>query len=187
MSAQQHPTTGRAAAFEPLEQRRLLTVQLQDGFLIIDGTNSDDEIILSLDADDRRTLIVDDNGQRHTFTLRQLALDVKGAFVTLGPGADLFEVDQTNGAIRFAIQVLGGSGDDTIIGGGGHDALYGQGQSDSIRGGSGDDRIDGGDDNDTITGDRGDDHIFGREGDDFIRGRAGNDFIRDTEKLRSRN
>src|SRR5688500_16757186 len=157
----------RSAAIETLEQRRMLTVEIEsDGFLVVDGTNGDDEIIISLDADDRNTLIIDDNGDVHRFDIRDFGFDIKSVIVSGFSGADRIEVDQSNGAIRAAFVFLGGSGDDTLIGGGGHDLLDGGAQSDEIFGGSGDDRLDGGGDNDTLVGDRGDDHFPGRDGDD---------------------
>jgi Ca2+-binding RTX toxin-like protein len=167
----------RRTVAELLETRRMFAVEITDGFLLVTGTNGDDEIIISIDADDRNSLIIDDNGQRHAFDVRQIGFDIRGIQVAAGPGADLVEVDQKNGSIKAAFVFFGGSGDDTLIGGGGHDAIYGQGQSDLIRGNSGDDRLDGGGDNDTITGDRGEDRIIGRDGDDSIRGRAGDDVI----------
>ena len=171
-----------SAAMETLEQRRMLTVEIEaDGFLIVNGTNGDDEIIVALDADDRNTLIIDDNGDVHRFDIRDFGFDIKAVQVSGFSGADRIEVDQSNGAIRVAMAFLGGSGDDTLIGGAGHDLLDGGAQSDEIYGGSGDDRLDGGGDNDTLVGDRGDDHFLGRDGDDFVRGRAGNDIIQGGE------
>jgi len=50
------------AAIEELESRRLLSVNINNGDLIIQGTPGDDVITLTVDADDPNTLVIDDNG-----------------------------------------------------------------------------------------------------------------------------
>src|SRR5881394_3137900 len=103
---------------EELESRMLLSVTLDQGELIVQGTDADDVIIIKLDADDPNLIEIDVNEDPPTFLdKRQLALDVHGMAVIGLDGNDDIEFDESNGRIPLAARILGGAGDDTIVGG----------------------------------------------------------------------
>ncbi|MEM7642517.1 MAG: Hint domain-containing protein [Pseudomonadota bacterium] len=85
--------------------------------------------------------------------------------------ADL--VDASNDTA--GIEILGGSGDDTIIGGSGADTIRGDRGNDDIQGGDGRDSLSGGLDQDTLDGGLGDDTLNGGGGDDSLLGGDGQD------------
>lgn len=180
------------AHIEGLEQRQLLAVSIYEGYLDVMGTATADTIMISLDADDRNTLVIDmtdGNGvsTQDRFSIRQLTLDVKAFYIAGGAGADYIQIDESNGKIGFAFYMEGhgrvsqvGADDlanDTLIGGSGHDLILAGGGDDVIYGAAGDDRLDGGDGNDFLDGGGGGDYIYGRAGEDWINGKSGNDYI----------
>jgi Ca2+-binding RTX toxin-like protein len=89
-------------------------------------------------------------------------------------GDDNFALDESNGALPFAV-VFGGVGNDTITGGSGADQLYGQFGNDVVLGKGGNDVMFGGDDNDVLTGGDGDDQVFGQSGNDRMVWNPGDD------------
>ena len=123
------PKDSALAWFETLEERRLLAVAINGGFLMVQGTPSDDKLIVSLDPHDSNTLVVDDNaddstiGKSYRFDIHQLSLDITGIYLIGDSGSDLLQIDESNGPIRFACHIMGDSGDDTLIGGPGDDNL----------------------------------------------------------------
>ena len=109
---------------EFLERRRVLSVALDHGILMLRGTAGDDQLQISAYHDDDR-IWVGDNGVSSSFD----RLQVTGILIQGGDGSDILGA-YTDLAIPLTIS--GGAGDDTIIGGPGHDML---------RGGSGEDLI----------------------------------------------
>ncbi len=67
---------------------------------------------------------------------------------------------------RFANDLFGGFGDDSISGNGGHDRLFGEDGNDRLSGGTGNDRLLGDDGNDRLNGGTGNDRMEGGEGND---------------------
>src|SRR3954469_3986648 len=110
---------------EQLESRTLLSVTIQGGEMIVQGTDSDDVIIIHLDASDPNLLVIEDNDVPTFFDRRQLSLEVLAFFVQGGDGSDFLQVDETNGKIHIGFTFQGEGGDDTIIGGSGNDFISG--------------------------------------------------------------
>ena len=163
------------AVMETLEERQFLTVTISNPplFLDITGTSSDDVIVLSLDADNKNTLVISDNGVDTMFDLATVA---NPRVRILGDaGADLLQIDERNGRIRVSFFIDGGDGDDTLIGGSGNDLLFGDNGVDQLFGMSGSDRLDGGGDDDTVNGGAGNDKLYGGDGSDSLIGASGND------------
>src|SRR5438105_12693305 len=121
--------------FERLEQRTLLTAELQpDGTLLVTGTDGDDNIRLFISADQ---LVVRDGSGDSPFNLSDItAIDIKA-----GDGNDHVQLDPDVPASVIEGQagddtLIGGGGDDTILGGAGQDYMDGKGGADDIRGGA---------------------------------------------------
>lgn len=160
---------------EVLEQKQLLsgvTSSFSSGTLIINGTSSDDDILVSEST--AGTIQYDDGG---TITDTGIAsanvtkIDLRGL-----AGNDTLQVD----AALTTIAVLRGStGNDTLIAGGGNSTLYGETGDDVLIGGPGDDTLSawfgtdslsGGGGNDLLYVDEFDSHIDGGEGADLGHG-----------------
>ncbi|MCZ8227089.1 MAG: lectin-like protein [Microcystis sp. LE19-84.1B] len=79
-------------------------------------------------------------------------------------------ITTTNNSVTYtnieAMNLQGGSGNDTIYGTSGNDTIFGNGGADYLIGGDGDDSLDGGAGNDTLYGGAGDDTLNGGVGDD---------------------
>ncbi|BBH40871.1 hypothetical protein myaer102_34570 [Microcystis viridis NIES-102] len=79
-------------------------------------------------------------------------------------------ITTTNNSVTYtnieAMNVQGGSGNDTIYGTSGNDTIFGNGGADYLIGGDGNDSLDGGAGNDTLYGGAGDDTLNGGVGDD---------------------
>jgi Ca2+-binding RTX toxin-like protein len=107
---------------ETLEQRRVLSVALDHGVLVVRGTAGDDQlqIYASREAD---RLTVKDNGLDTSFAVAQIT----GILIQGGDGNDLLS---DWGDLALPMTISGGTGDDTLIGGVAHD---------QFRGGSGED------------------------------------------------
>jgi Ca2+-binding RTX toxin-like protein len=176
---------------EPLEGREVpATATLSGSSLIIDGTNSDDSIIVrqangkisvdgtpirdrwqqspSIDATRIRQVVIRAQAGNDTInfaTLKVPAMVWGGAGndrIYAGNGDDVAYGDQGNDTI------LGGSGDDWLVGGDGNDQVWGGAGSDWISGDNG---------NDSLSGDAGDDSLSGGEGRDSLSGGSGNDLL----------
>src|SRR5436190_11870114 len=129
MQAQSRRGRSSSAPFlftEELESRTLLSWTMQDGVLLITGTDADDVITISLDASDSNLLVVTDNDVPSFFNKHDLAFDVHAIVMQGLDGNDDLEVDESNGRINFAVQATGDAGDDTIVGGSGNDFLAGK-------------------------------------------------------------
>ncbi len=92
------------------------------------------------------------------------------------PGEGAIEVRGGSGQDTFA-GATGGAQDETFIGGGGNDTLHGYGGDDDIRGGEGNDIADGGPGNDGVVGEGGNDVLTGDTGNDVEDGGPGDDNI----------
>jgi trimeric autotransporter adhesin len=77
----------------------------------------------------------------------------------------------------FKDEIIGGEGDDYLVGAGSNDGLYGGIGNDTLLGGIGNDEVNGGDGNDVVFGGDGDDRLAAETGTNQIYGGAGNDFI----------
>lgn len=162
---------------EALEERRLLSVQISDDMLLIQGTQGDDVIRFHLMPGNRNTLVINDNGAEHYYDIRQLAFDINIVVVEGFAGNDLIQVDQRFGKIRLAFWLDGGFGDDTLIGGDGNDVLDGGQGNDWLYGMGGSDRLIGGEGDDYLNGGAGNDYLYGGTGRDYLLGGSGNDFL----------
>src|SRR5947207_2720061 len=156
-----------------LEERRMLSVSLDDGIWTIAA------------GDDRNHVIVVDVLPTNTKKLRA-TIDGKVAGTVAIADVDSVEIDSGGGDDKITfnvsnkdlwVDVYAGDGNDTIIGGAGDDDLSGEGGDDSIVGGGGDDFIWGDEGNDTIDGGKGNDEIYADDGNDSIEGGEGDDSI----------
>jgi Ca2+-binding RTX toxin-like protein len=190
MEADRRRIGTRSVVVEPLEQRRLLAVDVI-GTLHISGTSGNDRIFISIAADNPSMLEVQDNGALHRLKLANiLAIRVFGH-----DGHDRIEISGENGPIVIPTTIYGGAGHDTLIGGAGaeriyggegddvlsggngNDTLYGEAGNDAISGGNGNDLLDGGDGNDTLYGNQGHDRLIGGANADSLVGGPGNDTL----------
>src|SRR5258706_9495053 len=121
--------------FERLEQRTLLTAELQpDGTLLVTGTDGNDNIRLFVS--DGQIVVRDDAGDS-PFALS----DVTAIHVQAGAGDDHVQLDpEVMGSLiegeGGADTLIGGDGDDTLRGGDGQDVMDGKGGADLIDGGN---------------------------------------------------
>jgi len=190
--------------FERLEQRTLLTAELQpDGMLLVTGTDGDDDIRLFISQDQ---IVVRDAGGDTPFNLA----DISGIDIQAGDGNDHVQLDPDVPAADIEGQagddtLIGGDSDDTLEGGGGNDYMDGKGGADVMRGGTGFDTADyrfrsedlnlsiddapndganGGGEGDNIhtdvervMGGSGDDLIVGSDADNSLAAGAGDDTV----------
>lgn len=174
------------AIIESLESRRLLAVTVDAEGIVIEGTQGDDTITISLSADDPNTLVIDDNGAITFLDIRDFGADYNRIFVFTGDfdffgtpfegaGNDFVAVDEANGTIPISMRIDSGIGDDTLIGGAGHDFLNGGTGDDSLVGAGGTDYLNGEDGDDTLEGDAGGDFLSGGADNDVLEGGAGHD------------
>jgi len=163
--------------FENLEDRRLMSVALNNGVLRITGTNNADHVTVDQNATD---VFVFENNQLSKIApvsqVTTIAFDAYG-------GNDDFK------ATRFVTKpitvyagagddhVETGSGNDYVFAGLGNDVVYGRAGNDRIEGADGNDLIFGGIGNDVISGSLGNDNIYAEEGNDTVNGGAGDDDI----------
>jgi Ca2+-binding RTX toxin-like protein len=175
----------RTAACELLECRRLLSVsiQVQDGTLIVRGTRRADHIEVSQVLPGGGTPI-DQPGPSLYVTIngRTRRLDskaIRGLRIETGDGDDHVQMsdDPYYTGARVAVITIRQTLPATILGGAGNDTLIGGEAADSISGGFGNDLIAGAIGNDIIDGDAGRDTIAGNAGDDLLRGGNGHDRI----------
>jgi len=160
-----------------LENESGIRTLLSEGLLSIEGTDSDDNIVVSEVGE---YLVID--GFQRQFAIA----DVQWLVVDARGGNDEVLIEGTERSSSILTLVDGGTGDDVIIsslgvnalvGGDGNDIITGSPLNDYITGGSGDDSLHGGDGDDVIEGTDGDDTIYGDGGHDLIEGGAGRDAI----------
>ncbi len=154
---------------ESLEDR------LAPAALVINGTNGNDTVSVSMDAGRIR---VDKNGQPPAFySTRTYDRIVFNGFA----GNDRFINNTAVRCTAFGMTgndtLIGGSNDDYLDGGAGSDSLYGRGGDDTLVAGwdHSFNYLDGGAGNDLMHGGWGIDWMFGRDGDDTMYGNDGDD------------
>jgi Ca2+-binding RTX toxin-like protein len=124
---------------EQLEARQLLSVSMQDGIVLVTGTDAADSVqILATTAGAQPTLTVElwtaDQGTVCNFALS----DVKGIKVDgLGGNDQLFVDRSAYEDVAIPVTLFGGAGDDVLVGGGGADELVGGTGNDWIDAGNG--------------------------------------------------
>ena len=152
---------------ESLEHRRLLSAVVEDGALLIGGTNGDDYIALRTDHTDKGEIIsISVNDERFGFNRRDVTRVVINANaghdrVVLGKDPD----SATTEMVYYDVPtlVLGGRGQDAIFGGTGNDTLDGGTGVNEIDGRGGDDLLRASEDTDDIRGGGGTDTVdYGR-------------------------
>ncbi|MBQ17163.1 MAG: hypothetical protein CMJ65_08560 [Planctomycetaceae bacterium] len=145
--------------------------------LVIDG----DELWLS---DQGGSLITAGDGVTHGNDETTVIADLEAVtdvFVNLRNGNDTFDASalaDMPAAAGMTINVLGGSGHDTIIAGSGNDTLRGQSGSDRLIGLGGHDLLVGNNGADTLAAGAGDDTLQAGPGADLLNGQAGDDLLR---------
>jgi len=154
----------RRALLENLEARRMLSVSVLKGTLVINGTSGNDTISVSVDPVGRGRLRVSVNGLLSGVD----AASLRRINISALEGNDLVLIDQTQGAITLPVNIAGGSGNDTLIGGSGADVLQGGRGNDVIQGGAGADDLEGHAGNDTLYGGDGRDTLSGDAGADQL-------------------
>src|SRR5215216_6577732 len=103
--------SAQSAVTEQLESRRLFSVTVDNGFLIILGTDADDIITISLDADDSNLLVITDNDIPTFLDKRQLSFAVRASIVQGLDGNDELRIDESFGRISFGFALYGDAGD----------------------------------------------------------------------------
>ena len=149
---------------ETLEGRRMLSVSVLNGALIVNGTPGDDTITVSLDPVTKGMFRVSVNGLLNGVD----AVGLKRINISSLEGNDLVLIDQSAGKITLPVNIAGGSGNDTMTGGSGADVLQGGRGNDVIRGSVGNDLLEGGVGNDVLYGGDGRDSIDGGAGADTL-------------------
>jgi Ca2+-binding RTX toxin-like protein len=167
---------------ESLESRRLLSVAVEDGTLVVRGTAAGDDIsVVRTGIDD---VIVRLNGSSRVFDVDHL--DESAIRIFGEAGHDCITTGSGITALDVYLEVRGGSGNDSIVGGDNFDNFFGEDGNDTIRGnaggdllvgGAGDDSIDGGSGDDTIHGDAGNDTLVAGAGFDGVAGGEGIDSV----------
>lgn len=143
------------------------TPTLRDGVVRIDGSDANDNIVLTT-ADTR--LFVAINGKYYTIAdgaTAKIIVHAKGGddsidLRTLPFGATVYGDDGDDLVLGSggADRIYGGAGDDSLCGLNGHDILYGDAGDDQLLGGNGSDFLDGGEGSDNLKGEFGIDHLI---------------------------
>ena len=159
------------------------------------GSNGGDETIVMGNSGTNTLTVGQDSDGLLTFAqgTALLTIDTTVEIITVntGSGGDSITVGDISNSGLISIDLMGGSGDDTIDltsamtgnaivmvdGGDGNDTITGSAGGDSLAGGAGDDLINGGAGNDTIEGNTGNDTVLASDGDDSVDGGDGNDSI----------
>lgn len=149
---------------ESLEQRQLLSVDLDGGVLLVNGTAQADEITIRPAVNVPGQLRVMVNGKRTLVDAAQ----VKSIQINGRDGDDYIAIEGNGSRIVVPAVIYGGAGNDTLAGAFGKDVIHGGGGDDLVYGGGG---------SDTLVGGSGADRLLGGEGDDALAGGAGNDQI----------
>lgn len=172
----------RRACIEPLPARLLLPSALDASVLVIDGSASDDVIIVAANKRFINVLTVTLNGALFHYSLSALT----AIRITAGEGDDKIWVDASLDPIAYPSTIDAGAGNDSIttgagndlvIGGASNDKIYTNAGQDFLHGGGGRDLLVGGYDHDTIVGGAHNDRILGQHGADRIYPGKGNDFV----------
>lgn len=143
---------------QSLEPRRLMAATISQGLLTVTGTESADQISLSIG---NAAVDVNING-----VVQSIGAVKKIRVFGLG-GDDTIEISRS---ITRHASIDAGAGNDNVLGGGGSDTIAGFTGDDLIYGNVGDDVLRGGDGNDTLRGNAGVDAVLGEGGDDLLLG-----------------
>ncbi|HEV8290406.1 MAG TPA: calcium-binding protein [Tepidisphaeraceae bacterium] len=133
-----------------------------DGTMIVNGTNDNNVIALSLASGSVKATV---DGVSKSFAVTSVkGINVNGLGgddgITIGTGVRGSNVDAGAGNDR----VSGGTGNDIMIGGDGNDRITGGGGNDWLRGGNGNDNLAGNGGNDRLDGGAGEDVMIGGVG-----------------------
>jgi Ca2+-binding RTX toxin-like protein len=124
---------GQPWNLEQLEARRLMSVSVQHGILVINGTSGDDRIYLEQESGG---VCVRGYSDAFADEILNPIMGLRGVRVEAGDGNDSVIVNDFGGSLPFDLPV-------TLIGGAGNDSLQGGGGDDVLIGGAGDDLLDG--------------------------------------------
>jgi Ca2+-binding RTX toxin-like protein len=151
---------------DPLEPRLLLY-----GFI---GTEGDDNVVI-VPAETPGWVAIREHGFNTLYSATEKL------HMELGAGNDTVTVNLpesfTTTYPKFGLDVVAGSGNDTINASNGADQIQGEAGDDLIFALGGNDKVFGGDGNDVIHGGNGRDTIYGNTGNDSIRGNGHVDYL----------
>jgi Ca2+-binding RTX toxin-like protein len=174
-------TTALQTVLESLENRRLLSVTLDNGTLSVVGEkNLPNEIVVQANPDGLRIDVVVNSNPTESFDRSAVSRIV----LVGGKLSDRLRINDELGVVGIESVFFGRDGDDlllggaentTLFGGRGDDFLYATAGRNVFFGQDGNDTLIGGDDRDLLFGNRGDDYLYGYGGDDLLHGGFGND------------
>jgi Ca2+-binding RTX toxin-like protein len=157
--------------FEPMEQRRLLSVSLAGGVLTYVGTPAADSVYITYQVAGDKINVY----QGGTVVGSYARTSVKSIKATLGDGNDAVSINPGMGKIPATID--GGNGADNLGGGAGNDTITGGAGDDIVSGVDGNDKLDGGEGSNQVNGGNGNDTLIAGSGADRLTGGAGNDLL----------
>jgi Ca2+-binding RTX toxin-like protein len=162
---------------ELLEPRRLLSVSIDHGKLLVSGSSSADRIILqSVDA--ASILLISLQKFKHIGATTRIPLDsLSRIIIHAGGGDDFISLQGLALPQQIRLIIHGDSGEDTIRGSPHPDTIFGGRGNDLINGDLDRDELDGGRGDDTLMGHFGNDLLFGGAGDDYLSGMNGLDTL----------
>lgn len=173
---------GRSHRLEALSPRVLLSAAFDQGVLTLVGTESADDISLTVDPRFINVLDARINGD----TSYYLLTSVTEIHIAALDGDDRVTIDPILDVLNYRASVEGGAGNDrittgpgndTIDAGSGADKIYSNGGNDLVIAGSGNDSVYTGAGNDTIYGNKGNDRIVTEDGNDVCVVSKGNNFV----------
>ena len=167
----------RKLRFQTLEKKNLLAADvgiLDTGELFVEGTDSNDSIIVSQRGSD---VLVAINGERLSFEAEKISSILVHGLEGNDRIYNLTTIVSTLFANRGNDILLSGSGDDDLRGGPDDDRLFGSNGDDELHGDYGNDLLSGGNGDDDLRGWYGDDFITGGNGDDYLSGYLGDDVL----------
>lgn len=127
--------------FDPLEQRRLLTIPVSGGIASVTGTSGDDVLELIVSSG-----VLQLRNAAGTVVDSVSASSVTGISVNAGGGNDFVRLGRADGTLMPAVPatIRGGAGNDTLTGGNRDDQIFGETENDRLDGRAGRDLLDGG-------------------------------------------
>jgi Ca2+-binding RTX toxin-like protein len=163
-------TTTAAITITTTNLSKVDTLVVKDGGDNLTGTKALAGSDISLTINSLDTALTIDASALDAGTYAADALNVSGVSAT-ATNAETLTVDASGmsdatASSTKAINVTGGSSDDSLTGGAANDTLSGGAGNDALSGGAGNNRLDGGAGDDSITGGSGNDLILGGEGND---------------------
>ncbi len=135
--------------FENLEDRRMMTadISLDNGVLLIEGTENQDLIVIAADPQDADEVLVTITNRQTGEVLEQEDYDREDITRIEAFGFGNNDLIRNDTDIQSLLD--GGTGDDELIGGGGIDTLEGGSNDDTLEGRGGNDTLRGGANSDT--------------------------------------